>query len=95
MRNLGRMCVAAELDVALDDLTDEQRDLTANYRNPAMPSVVSMADAAVKIAGAVEGFAGTEYFWKMVGLPEDARREVEQETQRATTAAMLTSIFAE
>lgn len=95
MRNLGRMCVAAELDVALDDLTEEQRDLTANYRNPAMPSVVSMADAAVKIAGAVEGFAGTEYFWKMVGLPEDARREVEQETQRATTAAMLTSIFAE
>ena len=95
MRTLGRLCVAAELDVPLDELTDEQRDVTANYRNPAMPSVVSMADAAVKIAGAVEGFAGTEYFWKMVGLPEDARREVEAETTRATANAMLASIFTE
>lgn len=93
MRSLARLCIAAELDVPLDELTDEQRDVTANYRNPAMPSVVSMADAAVKIAGAVDGFAGTEYFWKLVGLPEDARREVEQETARATSQAMLASIF--
>lgn len=94
MRNLARLCVAAELDVSLDSLTDEQRDIMANYRNPAMPSVVSMADAAVKIAGAVEGFAGTPYFWQMLGLPEDARREVEQETRKATAQAALASIFA-
>lgn len=94
MRNLARLCVAAELDVPLDGLTSEQADIMANYRNPAMPSVVSMADAAVKVAGAVPGFAGTPYFWRMLGLPEDARREVEQEMQRETANAMLTSIFA-
>lgn len=93
MRNLARLCVAAELDVPYSALTSEQRDVTANYRNPAMPSVVSMADAAVKIAGAVDGFAGTPYFWKMIGLPEDARHEIEQAQRQAATNAVLTGIF--
>lgn len=93
MRELARMCVAAELDVPYSALNSLQRDVTANYRNPAMPSIVSMADAAVKIAGAVDGFAGTPYFWKMIGLPEDARHEIEQAQQAAATNAMLTSMF--
>lgn len=93
MRELARMCIAAERDASYDELTDEERAVMANYRNPALPSVVSMADAAVKIAGAVEGFAGTSYFWKMIGLPEDARREIEQTQQAATANAVLTSLF--
>ena len=79
MKNLARMCVAAELDVPLDELTDEQADVMANYRNPAMPSVVSQADAAVKIAASVPEFAGTPAFWKMLGMPEDTRREIDAE----------------
>ena len=93
MRELARMCIAAERDASYDELTDEERAVMANYRNPALPSVVSMADAAVKIAGAVEGFAGTSYFWKMIGLPEDARREIEQTQQAAAASAVLTSLF--
>ena len=93
MRELARMCVAAERDASYDELTDDERAVMANYRNPALPSVVSMADAAVKIAGAVDGFAGTSYFWKMIGLPEDARREIEQTQQAAAASAVLTSLF--
>lgn len=93
MRELARMCIAAERDASYDELTDEERAVMANYRNPALPSVVSMADAAVKIAGAVDGFAGTSYFWKMIGLPEDARREIEQTQEQAATNAVLTSLF--
>ena len=58
-----------------------------------MPSVVSMADAAVKIAGAVDGFAGTSYFWKMIGLPEDARREIEREQETRTAQSIINGIF--
>ena len=58
-----------------------------------MPSIVSTADAAVKIAGAVPGFAGTEAFWKMLGLPEDTRREVRAELTEATADAMLAQLF--
>lgn len=79
MKELARMCVAAELDVPLADLTPDQADIMPNYRNPAMPSVVSQADAAVKIASAVPEFAGTAAWWKLIGMPEDTRREIEQE----------------
>jgi len=93
LRTLALMAMAAEQDVPLADLGDEWRDFAPNFANPAMPSIVSMADAAVKIAGAVPGFAGTESFWKMLGMPEDARREVTSQVAQANAQAMLAQIF--
>ena len=78
--NLALMAIAAQLDTPLDELPDEYRDFTANFRNPAMPSVVSQTDAMTKLAAVVPGFAGTDVFWEQVGFPEDMRRKVEQET---------------
>ncbi|MGJ1042780.1 hypothetical protein ACR77V_13150, partial [Staphylococcus epidermidis] len=93
MRALARMAMAAQLDVPLAELPDEWADFTPNFANPAMPSIVSMADAAVKIAGTVPGFAGTDAFWKMLGLPEDTRREIDAQVSAANAQAMLAQIF--
>ena len=93
LRSLADMALAAELDVPLDKLPPEWRNYMPNFANPAMPSIVSQADAAVKIAAAVPGFAGTEVFWKMLGLPEDTRREVEAEVVEANAQAMLSQIL--
>lgn len=93
MRSIARMCVAAEMDVPLDDLTDAQLDIMPNYRNPAMPSVVSQADAAVKIASAVPEFAGTGAWWKMLGMPEDTRREIENETAARNAQRLFDAMF--
>lgn len=93
LRELAQMAVAAELDVPVAALPDEMRDFTPNFTNPAMPSVVSMADAAVKIAGAVPGFAGTDAFWKMLGMPEDTRREIDEQMAQANAQALLTSLL--
>lgn len=93
LRELAQMALAAELDVPLDELGDEWRDFSPNFANPAMPSIVSMADAAVKIAGAVPDFAGTQAFWKMLGLPEDTRREIEAQLAEANAQAMLARLF--
>lgn len=94
LKSLALMCIAGELGVPLDELTDEQRDLSANFASPAMPSVVSQTDAAVKIASVVPEFAGTSSFWKMIGMPEDARREVEAEVRKNTSNQLLTTLFA-
>ena len=94
LKGLALMCLAGELDVPIDELTDEQRDFSANFASPAMPSVVSQTDAAIKIASVVPEFDGTSSFWKMIGLPEDARREVEAEVRKNTTQSMLASLFA-
>jgi hypothetical protein len=93
LRELAQMALASELDVPLDGLDEEWRDFSPNFVNPAMPSVVSMADAAVKLAGVVPGFAGTDSFWKMLGMPEDTRREIDEQVADANAQAMLTQIF--
>ena len=93
LRELAQMALAAELDVPVAQLPEDMRDFTPNFVNPAMPSVVSMADAAVKIAGAVPGFAGTDAFWKMLGMPEDTRREIDEQMAQANAQALLSSLL--
>lgn len=93
LRTLAQMALAAEADVPMADLPEERLDFVPGLVPPAMPTVVSMADAAVKIAAVVPGFAGTPSFWKMVGMPEDARAEVEEEVAAANAQAMLAQIF--
>lgn len=93
MRALADMALAAQLDVPVDDLPETWRDYIPNFANPAMPSVVSQADAAVKIAAVVPGFAGTDAFWKMLGMPEDTRREIDSQVTEANAQAMLSQIL--
>jgi hypothetical protein len=68
-------------NVSLDSLTDEQKNVSANFRNPTMPSIVSQTDAAVKIASVVDGFAGTDVFFELLGFSEDMRRRVQNELE--------------
>ena len=93
LRNVALMAMAAVLDVPLDELPDEYRDFTANFRNPAMPSVVSQTDAMTKLAAVVPGFAGTDVFWEQVGFPEDMRRKVESEIARSNAAFSLAGLI--
>ena len=93
LRTLAQMCLASELDVPLAELPDQWRAFTPNFANPAMPSIVSMTDAAVKIASQVPGFAGTDSFWKLLGMPEDTRREIDAQLAEANAQAMLTRLL--
>ena len=52
LRTIARMAQAIARSVTLDELTEEERDVIAHFKNPAMPSVAVTADAAIKIATA-------------------------------------------
>ena len=93
MRSLAQMAVAAQLDVPLDELPDEYRDFTPNFRNPAMPSIVSQTDAMVKLASVVPGFAGTDVFFEQVGFSEDIRRKAENEIRRNSASFSLAGLL--
>lgn len=92
LRNVALMSLAAMLDVPLDELPDEYRDFMPNFRNPAMPSVVSQTDAMTKLAAVVPGFAGTEVFWEQVGFPEDMRRKVQTEIAQNMGLQMIAAM---
>lgn len=89
LKSLALMCIAAERDKALSELNDEERDITANFTNPAMPSIVSQADAMVKIAGVVPEFAGTDTFFEQIGMSEDIRKKAVSEMRRKRAAMEL------
>lgn len=82
LRTIALMALAVARNVTLDELTDEEKDVVAHFRNPAMPSVAVTADAAIKIASVRQGFAETDTFLEMVGFgPADVRRIRAQEAR--------------
>ena len=80
LRSIALMAIAIINGTNLEGLTDEQKDIVAHFKNPAMPSVAVTADAAIKIASARPNFAGTDTFLEMIGFDQaDIRRIRAQE----------------
>ena len=94
LRTIALMAQAVSADTDLDGLSDEQRQIYAHFKNPAMPSVAATADAAVKIAGSRPSFAQTDVFLEMLGFdPADIRRIKAQE-QKARGLQLITDMEA-
>ena len=92
LRTIALMALAVARNVTLDELTEEEKDVVAHFRNPAMPSVAVTADAAIKIASVRQGFAETDTFLEMVGFgPADVRRIRAQEA-RARGNALIAEL---
>ena len=80
LRIIALMATAIANEIAYNELSEEQKDVIAHFKNPAMPSVSMTADAAIKIASAREGFANTDTFLEMIGFDKaDIRRIKNQE----------------
>ena len=95
LRTLAQMAVAAEVGKPVDELTDAERDIVPNFKNPAMPSIVSQADAMVKLASVLPGFADTNVFLEQLGFSEDIVRRVNAERREQQAASLLDSIIEE
>lgn len=97
LKELARMAIAAELDTPLEELDERYLDFMPDFKNPAMPSVVSQTDAMIKIASVVPGFAGTDVFFEQIGFAEDTRRkamdEISANAAEEATNAAVTALF--
>lgn len=93
LRTIALMAVAIANKTTLDQLTDEQRDVVAHFKNPAMPSVAVTADAAIKIASSRPEFAQTDTFLEMVGFDQADIRRIKAQESRARGQAVLTEEF--
>lgn len=83
LRSIALMALAIMKNKGLDELTPEEKDVIAHFRNPAMPSISSTADAAIKIASAREGFSATDTFLEMIGFDQADIRRIRAQEQRA------------
>lgn len=92
LRVIAQMATAIKNNVSLDDLTDDQKEVIAHFKNPAMPSVAVTADAAIKIASARAAFANTDTFLEMIGFSQADIRRIREQEQRARGLALVTEI---
>lgn len=83
LRMIAMMALAIINNTSLDKLTDEQRDIVAHFKNPAMPSVAVTADAAIKIASSRQSFAQTDTFLEMIGFNQADIRRIKAQEVRA------------
>lgn len=95
LRTIALMAEAITNNVSMDSLDEEQLDVIAHFKNPAMPSVAASADAAIKIASAREGFATTDTFLEMIGFDKADIRRIKAQEQRARGLQTLEQIGVE
>lgn len=92
LRTIALMATAIANDIAFSDLSPEQRDVIAHFKNPAMPTVSMTADAAIKIASARQGFASTDTFLEMIGFDKASIRRIKAQEQRARGVDVLEEV---
>lgn len=89
LRNIALMAMACASDTSIDGLTDNQKTVMAKFLDPAMPSVVSQADAATKVAAAAPWFAESDEFLRMLGFDEAAIRTLAKDKAISNTQSLL------
>ncbi len=92
LKMIACMAQAIARNVSLSELTDEERDIVAHFKNPAMPSVAVTADAAIKIASSRPEFASTDTFLEMIGFDQADIRRIKAQEQRVRGQQVLMEV---
>jgi hypothetical protein len=92
LKVIACMAQAIVRNVSLEDLTPEETDIMAHFKNPAMPSVAVTADAAIKIASSRPEFASTDTFLEMIGFDQADIRRIKAQEQRVRGQQVLLEV---
>lgn len=92
LKLIAQMAIAISQNKTLDELTEDELNVIAHFKNPAMPSVAVTADAAIKIATSRPEFSGTDTFLEMVGFNQADIRRIKAQEMRARGQNVLTEI---
>ena len=92
LRTIALMATAVANNISMDELSEEQTNIVAHFKNPAMPSVAATSDAAVKIASTREGFSDTDVFLEMLGFDKADIRRIKAQESKARGLATLNEI---
>ena len=82
LKEIALMALAIANNTTIDRLTEEQKDVVAHFKNPALPSIAATADAAIKIASVRPNFAQTDVFAEMLGFDKADIRRIKAQEQR-------------
>lgn len=89
LKNIAIMAIAISTNVSLNELSEDQKDIVAHFKNPAMPNVAVTTDAAIKIASVRPEFAQTDVFAEMIGFDKAEIRRIKAQEQRVRGQQVL------
>lgn len=89
LRTIALMSLAIANNTTVEELPEDQKNIMAHFKNPAMPSVAVTADAAIKIASVRQTFAQTDVFAEMIGFSQADIRRIKAQETRARGLAVL------
>lgn len=90
LKVIALMALAITHGTTIEGLSEEQKDIVAHFKNPALPSIAASADAAIKIASARPNFAQTDVFAEMLGFDKADIRRIKAQEKRARGMEVLT-----
>ncbi len=93
LRNVALMAMAVGSSKRLSELDDNQRSVRANFANPAKPSLVTQADAMVKVASCAQWVAQTDEFLEEVGFTDEQRRSMAKQRKRIMANDVLSRVM--
>ena len=92
LRIIALMAMAIAQNKKIEELTDDEKAVVAHFKNPAMPSIASTTDAAMKIASVRNSFAETDTFLEMVGFDQADIRRIKNQEQKARGLNLVAEI---
>lgn len=93
LRNLALMVLAMTENKPIAGLSDVQRSVMPRFRNPAMPSVVSQADAMCKMISALPWLADSDVALEEFGFSDDQIRRLQSDRRQAQARERLTALM--
>lgn len=92
LKTIALMALAMTNHTDLNGLSDDEKNIVAHFKNPAMPSVAVTADAAIKIASSRQGFASTDVFLEMLGFDKADIRRIKSQEGRSRGVQLIQEI---
>lgn len=89
LRNVGLLVHAIRNNTTIDALSEEERSIEVNWRNPSMPNIAAQSDAMTKQAAVVPWLPETDVYWEELGYSESQRLRLKEEKRRLEAQAVL------
>jgi hypothetical protein len=92
MEEVARMMMAIDRETSYYDLPDSDMLVTAQFMDPAQPTVSATADAWAKIGGADQSIIGTRVWYEGIGLTKATIDRIMAEKEQGSSIEMLNII---
>ena len=92
MAEVGRMMMAVDRGIGVDELPAEDADVEAYFPDPSMPTIAARADAWTKLGAADQSIVGTPVYYEGVGLSRQTIARLESEKRSASTTQTMARI---